>query len=81
MLLAGSAGEGIADAESNIDLIAFYDVMPASAAVRAWRAEVGVGETRAGRLRKSGWLDMWPIDGAECQSGGILIAHVEKNSR
>jgi hypothetical protein len=37
VLLAGSAGKGIADQLSDVDLIAYYDRLPALPAIRAWR--------------------------------------------
>jgi hypothetical protein len=78
VLLAGSAGEGIADELSDLDLIAYYDRLPPAPAIRAWRRAVGVLSPGARIRARSGWTDMWQMDGVECQGGGLLVAAVEK---
>jgi hypothetical protein len=78
VLLAGSAGEGIADPLSDIDLIAYYEQLPSRPAIRAWRKDVGVLLPGARISARSGWVDTWQMDGVECQGGGLLVVVVEK---
>jgi hypothetical protein len=77
VLLSGSAGEGIADSLSDIDLIAYYDRLPTLPAIRAWRMDVGVALPGVRVRRRSGWVDTWPMDGVECQGGGLLTEVAE----
>jgi hypothetical protein len=81
LLLAGSAGEGIADELSDIDLIAYYDRLPTLSAIRAWRLDVGVALPGAAVDRRKGWSDTWQRTGVECQSGGQRVALIEKSLR
>lgn len=76
VLLTGSAADGSADHHSDLDLIAYYDRLPHSPAIQAWRVELGVGDPTA--LRENGWSDTFTMDGVECQAGGQLVATTER---
>lgn len=76
VLLTGSAADGSADHHSDLDLIAYYDHLPAPAAVEAWRDELGVAEPAP--VRDNGWSDTFTIEGVECQAGGMLVAATEE---
>jgi hypothetical protein len=75
LLIPGSVGDGSADEHSDLDLVAYYDQLPAPAAVGEWRAELGVRS--APEVGARGWSDTFTLDEVECQAGGLLVAATE----
>ena len=77
VFLVGSAAEGLADADSDIDLIQYYDRLPEAAAFRAalrsagaeWVAPLGAGEDF--------FADRYRIEGIELQTGATLTRRLE----
>jgi len=78
-LLAGSAALGISDEHSDIDLLNFYEVLPDHAAFDAALSEVGAQvKGQISPPGPEGFVARYDIDGVELQTGGELIAFIER---
>ena len=78
-LLAGSVAQGIADEHSDIDLLNYYDELPARELFDAILTETG-GQT-IGDIADSGrdaFTARYRFDGIEVQTGGQLVSDLEK---
>ena len=78
VFLVGSAAEGLADADSDIDLIQYYDRLPDPEAFRA--ALRSAGAERLGPLGagEEFFADRYRIEGVELQTGATLTARIEQ---
>jgi hypothetical protein len=77
VLLAGSAGAGGGDAYSDVDLIFYYEELPALEAVAAARAELDVSDAREVRSdEEDSFGERYEVDGIEVQTGHILVSEL-----
>lgn len=69
VLLAGSAAEGSSDEFSDVDLVLFYDELPAAKAFDDARASVGAADVyHLGGSHEQGYLlEQFRVDGVACQ--------------
>jgi hypothetical protein len=78
-LLAGSAALGISDEHSDIDLLNFYDDLPAQAVFDAALREVGA--ELKGQISPPGpeaFVARYDVQGIELQTGGELVSFIER---
>jgi hypothetical protein len=73
VLLTGSVGEGLADELSDIDLIAYYDVLPPQQSLE--RAHAQIGGTA---LLHNGFSATFRVDGVECEVAHFIVAEAER---
>lgn len=79
VLLVGSAGRGDADFYSDLDLLLYYDELPARAAIDGARAELGGDLIRVGFDNpETDFGESFELDGVQCQLGHLTIAACEE---
>jgi predicted nucleotidyltransferase len=78
-LLAGSVAQGTADEHSDIDLLNYYDELPAQQTFDEVLRDAG-GERLGdlGESRPEGFAVRYRFDGIEVQTGGQLISELER---
>nr|PZN28976.1 MAG: hypothetical protein DIU80_09940 [Chloroflexota bacterium] len=81
IVLAGSAAEGLSDFYSDLDLILYYDELPAEDELRAMRERSGGGERSwlIDDVAGGALLEAYPVRGVECQCGHITVARWERD--
>jgi hypothetical protein len=85
VLLVGSAATGDADEYSDVDMLVYYDQMPADEAVAATAHELGAAGYRgtpwsdeSGEADERGYSERYLLDGVECQIGHMSIGAFER---
>ena len=78
-LLAGSAALGISDEHSDIDLLNFYETLPAQTDFDAAVSEAGAQlKGQISPPTAEGFVARYDIEGIELQTGGELISFLER---
>jgi hypothetical protein len=82
ILLTGSAAEGVSDAFSDLDLIAYYDQLPTDDQLAAARALVQATDVRPPSRGSAGArVEEYVLRGIECQVGHFTVASWERDLR
>ena len=82
MLLTGSTVTGDADAHSDLDLILYYDTLPAAAAFAAARDVVAARDfTLLAPVSDDEYMETFKVDGVVCQLAHETVAHFEADLR
>jgi hypothetical protein len=80
ILLTGSAAEGVSDSFSDLDLIAYYDRLPAPDHLAAARASVQATAIRTSSTHETeSFLEEYPLQGVECQVAHLTVAAWERD--
>lgn len=77
-VITGSAGAGVADRFSDLDLMTYYDGAPADDMVRRWHSTLGVCTVSAART-EWGWNGTFVLEGVECQVAAFEAQVVERD--
>lgn len=81
MIITGSPTEGVSDRWSDLDLIAFYDELPAEEAIAGARAAVGGGELLVIHPWNGDFFgESFPVRSVECQVGHVTIHEQEREN-
>ena len=78
VVLVGSAAEGLCDADSDIDLLQYYDRLPDRQAFLATLAGAGAEWFAPLSDGATGFADRYRIDGIELQTGATLSSRIEQ---
>jgi hypothetical protein len=85
ILLAGSAASGDADVYSDLDMLVYYDRVPAQEAVAQTAHELGSSRYQgtswsddSGEADEGGYSERYDLDGIECQVGHTSVGSVER---
>lgn len=82
VLLTGSLAEGVSDAFSDIDLIAYYDTLPTDDELADTLRHLDADDVRASDQRDRGMVVReFRIGGVECQIGHVTVASWEETMR
>jgi hypothetical protein len=81
IILTGSAAEGVSDFSSDLDLILYYEELPAQEELDAARERNGGGERLwvMGDAAEGALFEGYPVGGVECQCGHVTLARWERD--
>ena len=77
IFISGSVAEGIADADSDIDLICYFDAVPDRERFQAALAGAGAALSHSISEGDAGFSDSYEIEGIELQTGGTRTERIE----
>lgn len=80
IMVTGSVADDACDFFSDIDMSVYYDTLPSEAACEAARAALGGENWRfLGDRANDDFIEMYQLDGVECQVGHVTIAKFEQD--
>jgi hypothetical protein len=81
IMVAGSIAERLCDQYSDLDLIAYYDELPAETVIAAARDALGAGTTRpiGGSREEGSYAETFDLRGVDCQLGYATVAAWERD--
>jgi predicted nucleotidyltransferase len=73
MLLVGSAATGEVDGYSDVDLLLYYDAVPAETGLHTARSAIGAERFVGTDWPGEGYSERYDVEGIHCQLGHVLI--------